>query len=684
MKRTVILAVLLALVCFQAEAQTVKSYDKVIPKPQEIKAAAGTYHHRASDVINVKYNRKLPEEGYLLKVTPDRVTIEASGSAGVFYARQTLAQMSGGIFSDVESSEWTVDCCTIKDSPRFPYRGLHMDVSRHFRSKEFVLRHIDAMAAVKLNRLHMHLTDSEGWRLQIDSYPLLTEVAAWRTVQFRNDWRMTDRKFSNAQDGFGGFYTKDDIREIVAYAAERHITVVPEIDIPGHSTEVCAVYPELGCSGEPYRSSVLCPGKEETFVFIEKVLEEVMELFPSEYIHIGGDEVNKRQWAECPDCRRRMEEEGLKDVDELQSWTIKRVEKFIESRGRHIIGWDEILDGGVAPNATIMSWRGTEGGIRATGLGHDAIMTPQKFCYIDAAQDKPDKEPAAYGVYLPLWKMYEYNPTDEMPDPSHIIGVQANLWSEYVVSDEYAEYMYWPRGLAVSEVGWTRPENKDGYARFHERALDINGQMETAGYHVFDLKSEAGNRPEYYVPVDHLAKGCKVTYNDCQWSGSYPAGKESTFTDGLLGGWSYRDDRWQGFLRDIDVTIDLGSVRTVSYIEAEFYEKGRDMQAPVYAEVQVSADGVNFTTVAEVGEKPVPPTEEEMSQQRARRQQRQPVAVTEKAPYRHVVIPEERGTAVTFKSLSASFNEADARYVRFKACRGSFGGWTFIDEIIVR
>lgn len=634
------------------------SVDNVIPRPQKVRIIPGTYHHNASDVINVKYNSRIPEEGYILRVRPGGVTVEASSSSGVFYAGMTLRQMSGGLLEDIDNSEWTVDCCTVKDAPRFGYRGLHLDVSRHFRSREFVLKQLDAMAAVKLNRLHLHLTDGAGWRLQIDSFPLLTDSAAWRTSRYYNDWVRGDRHYSDSTHGYGGFYTKDDIRLIVSYAAARHITVIPEIEIPGHSSEVCAVYPQFSCSGVPYTNGDVCPGKEETFEFFEKVLDEVIELFPSEYIHIGGDEAGKRAWKTCPDCQRRIREEGLKDVDELQSYTIRRIERYVESKGRHIIGWDEIIDGGLAPNATVMSWRGVEGGIKASALGHDAIMSPQKYCYIDAAQDRPDKEPAAYGAYLPLDKVYEYDPTDGMPDPSHIIGLQANLWSEYITSDEYAEYMYWPRALAIAEVGWTRPEHKQTYAGFRKRALGINGLMRNAGYNAFDLETEAGNRPEYGIRLNHLALGAKVSYNGgSRWRDAYPAAAEATFTDGLKGGWSYRDDRWQGFVEDIDVTIDLGEVKDLTMVEAEFYCRGREMEQPRRIRVELSSDGVDFVEAAVI-ESPSPA--ESASAGRGRRRD------------------------VSFSTAKADFEPSKARYVRFRTEREGFGGWFFLDEIVVR
>lgn len=666
-------AAILLLLPTAAQAAT---YDNVLPKPQTVKVSSGNHHHLAGSGIRFSDCGKIAKEGYVLKITPRAIKVQSSDAAGRFYALQTLSQMSGVDPENLENSDWTVDCCTVRDEPRFPYRGLHLDISRHFRDKEFIKKQIDAMSKVKLNRLHLHLCDSEGWRIEISAYPLLTEVAAWRPIQFNNEWRRSDRKYSDREHGFGGYLTKDDVRELVTYAAERQVEIVPEIDLPGHSREVCAVYPEISCSGIPYENSAVCPGKEETFRFIEKVLGEIIDMFPSQYIHIGGDEVSKQAWSECPDCRRRMQEEGLKSVDELQSYTISRIERFVESRGRHIIGWDEILQGGLAPNATVMSWRGLEGGIEASKLGHDAIMTPGKYCYIDAAQDKPDKEPAAYGVYLPLEKIYSYDPAEGIPAPEHIIGVQANLWSEYIVSDEYAEYMTWPRGLAIAEIGWTRAENKKGYAEFRERALRQNSRMREDGYSVFDLDNEAGNRPEYGIPVDHLARGCKVSYGkDCKWR-SYPAAGEASFTDGLRGGWSYRDDRWQGFLGDIDVTVDLGCVKTVRRIETNFYEKGYEMHAPAVTCFEVSRDGVDFTPVASlVDERPVP----ENNWRRAPRTASPEVKPAEV----HITIPSERGTKVEFIEKSTDFEPMDVRYVRLKTERGKFGGWIFLDEIIV-
>ena len=367
-------------------------------------------------------------EAYELRITPKRVSIKATDEAGAFYAIQTILQMSEG------GAKRELQCCSLSDAPRFSYRGLLFDVSRHFRSKEFLMKQMDAMALMKLNKMHLHMTNGAGWRIEIERYPRLTEFAAWRPYRSWMDWADDTRYCeSNYPTAYGGYYTKEDIKEILKYAEARHITVIPDIEMPGHSEEVLAAYPELSCSGEPYKNSDYCIGKEETFTFLENVLTEVMELFPSEYIHIGGDEAVKQGWKDCPHCKRRMQEEGLENVDELQSYLIHRIEKFVNSKGHKIIGWDEILEGGLAPNATVMSWRGTEGGIKAMKAGHDVIMTPGETCYLDFTQDAAFKEPVSIGGYTPLKKVYMYEPLEQnisAEEAKHLLGLQGNLWCD--------------------------------------------------------------------------------------------------------------------------------------------------------------------------------------------------------------------------------------------------------------
>jgi hexosaminidase len=504
----------------------------------------------------------------------------------------------------------------------------------------------------KMNRMHLHLTDAAGRRIRIDAYPRLTEFAAWRPQVTWKEWWNGGRAY--AEEGtpgiYGGYYTKDEMRELVEYARERHIEVLPEIEMPSHSEEVFAAYPELGCSNEPYKDCDFCVGNEKTFEFLETVLSEVMEIFPYEYIHIGGDEAGKGRWKTCPQCQQRMKEEGLKDVDELQSYLIRRIEKFVNSKGRKIIGWDEILEGGLAPDATVMSWRGTEGGIEAMRQGHDVIMSPGKYCYLDHAQDATFKGPESIGGYLPLENVYGYEPVEaSMPSESlhHLIGVQANLWTEYITADEHAEYMYWPRALAIAETGWSRPEAKD-YADFKGRVMTALDMLRSMGYSTFDLENEYGERKLAQTGVAHKAVGAAVTYN-IPINKSYPGAGETTLTDGVIGGWTYSDGRWQGFLSDIDVTLDLGEVMPVHYVGGSFMQlTGPYVFMPKKVEIYVSEDGENFTRIAEVWN--------DVSQR------------TEELVFRN------------FDTIC----DVKARFVRYKAeTSGVHGGWIFLDEIIV-
>ena len=524
------------------------------------------------------------EEAYLLTVTPKGYRIEANTLTGKDRALQTLRQLDR--------------CCTVFDYPRFPYRGFMLDISRHFRDKDFIIKQMEALASIKVNQLHLHLTDAAGWRLQIDAYPKLTSQAAWRVGATWQEW--CDNGYRYAQEGSpeasGGYLSKADVREILAAAERLHITVIPEIEMPGHSDEVVAAYPEIGCREG---SNELCPGKEATFAFLEGVLTEVMALFPSEYIHIGGDEAHKKYWRDCPDCQARMQAEGLSDVDELQSYLVRRVERFLNAHGRKLIGWDEILEGGLSPNATVMSWRGTEGGMEAVRQGHDAIMTPGRFCYLDKAQDNPITEPEGWGGYLPLEVAHSYDPLAGMPEGAgrHVLGVQGNLWHERIPTPEHTEYMMYPRMAAIAEVGWSQPENK---GNFRERVSRWNQDLAAAGYHVFDLEHEYGEREAFRTGARHLAVGKQVTYAH-PWGERYPAAGDRTLTDGLCGGWSYGDGRWQGFLSDIDVTIDLEHVQDLHYVGGTFLcYIAVGIYLPREVEIWVSEDGADFQLAGHV------------------------------------------------------------------------------------
>ena len=596
-------------------------------------------------------NHQLPSpESYTLSVTPQQILIRATSGAGLFYGLQTLLQLA----QPSGAGSYSIASVEIEDTPRFAYRGLMLDVSRHFSTKEFIKKQIDALAYYKINRLHLHLTDAAGWRLEIKKYPLLTEFAAWRTDPTWKQWWNGGRKYVrfDAPGAYGGYYTQDDIREILEYARQHYITVIPEIEMPSHSEEVLAAYPQLSCSGEPYKNSDFCVGNEETFTFLENVLTEVMELFPSEYIHIGGDEAGKSAWKTCPKCQKRMKDEHLANVDELQSYLIHRIEKFLNNHGRHLLGWDEILQGGIAPNATVMSWRGEEGGIAAVTSGHRAIMTPGAYCYLDSYQDAPYSQPEAIGGYLPLKKVYSYNPVPASLTAEQaklVYGVQGNLWVEYIPTPEHVEYMIYPRILALAETAWSAPERKS-WPDFHTRALSAVADLQAKGYHPFDLKKEIGSRPESLQPVSHLALGKKVIYNS-PYSSHYPAQGNTALTDGIRGDWTYGDGSWQGFISDnrLDVTIDMEKETSIHSVTAAFMQVvGAEVFLPETVVISISDDGTHFTELRK----------------------------------QHFEVSKE--TPIRFTDISWQ-GEAKGRYVRYQAQAGSeFGGWIFTDEIIVK
>jgi len=588
------------------------------------------------------------KEAYRIEIDKKGVRLSANTETGIFYGLQTLLQLLNN------GDNKTLPALTINDSPRFPYRGLHLDVSRHFFDKEFVKKQLNAMAYFKMNRLHWHLTDGAGWRIEIKKYPRLTSFAAWRPFDKLNDWWVGGRTFCEQDDprAVGGYYTQDDIREVVAYAAERHITIIPEIEMPGHSEEVLATYPELSCSGKPYVNADFCIGTEKTFEFLENVLLEVIDLFPSEYIHIGGDEASKSSWKTCPRCQKRMADEHLNSVDELQSYMIHRIEKFLNDHGRKIIGWDEIIEGGLSPTATVMSWRGEEGGIKAVKAGNQAIMTPGKYCYLDAFQDAPNTQPMAIGGYLTLEKVYSFEPVPDSlstKEAELILGVQGNVWTEHIPTPEHYEYMIYPRILALAEIGWSPSEVKK-WDNFHTRALQAVNILREQGYNPFPLEKEIGDKPESYQKVNHLAIGKKVTYTN-PYSNHYAAQGEKTLVDGVRGGWMYNDDRWQGFIDcDFDVTIDLGKETDIKQVCAEFIQlKGPYVWLPKQVIISSSVDGEHYDTLATVDNDISPDIE-----------------------------------TLQFKEFGWEGN-AKARYIRYKALsNGIAGGWLFTDEIRIK
>ncbi len=586
-------------------------------------------------------------EAYRLEIDKQGATVSASTEAGLFYGLQTILQMLDN------GDGKTLAAVTINDAPRFPYRGMHIDVSRHFFDKEMIKKQLDAMAYFKMNRMHWHLVDGAGWRIEIKKYPRLTEFAAWRPFEKLNDWWTGGRTFCEQDDprATGGYYTQEEIREVVAYAAARHITVIPEIEMPGHSEEVFACYPELSCSGKPYVNADFCIGTEKTFEFLQNVLLEVFDLFPSEYIHIGGDEAAKDGWRTCARCQKRMETEKLTSVEELQSYMIHRIERFLNDHGRKLIGWDEIIEGGLSPTATVMSWRGEEGAITAVKAGNNAILTPGKYCYLDAFQDAPPTQPLAMAGYLTLEQVYSYEPVPDSlstEEASRMLGVQGNLWAEHIPTPEHFEYMAYPRILALAEIGWS-PAGKN-WETFRPRALQAINTLRQHGYNPFPLENEVGNRPEFYEGIEHLGLNKSVTYAT-PYHKSYTAQGEKTLVDGVRGGWMYNDDRWQGFLNDgFDVTIDLGADTPIRQIYAEFLQlKGPYVWLPKQVQISASTDGENYTLLATLDNDVSPDID-----------------------------------TLEFKTFGWE-GDTTARYIRYQAStNGIAGGWLFTDEIVIK
>lgn len=600
---------------------------------------------------------------YLLMVNKDEITIAQSDSPGNFYGIQTLLQL----IPSEKKSEFQLPCLAIDDQPKFIWRGMHLDCARHFFSVDFVKKYIDYLAMYKFNTFHWHLTDDQGWRIEIKKYPKLTEVGAWRSGSMVGHYN--DQTYDNIRHG--GFYTQEQIREVVAYAQQRHITVVPEIEMPGHAVAALAAYPEYSCTGGPFEvakqwgvlDDVFCP-KEETFTFLENVLEEVIALFPSEYIHIGGDECPKTRWKNCPHCQALIKSKGLKDEHELQSYFIQRMEKFVNSKGRKIIGWDEILEGGLAPNAAVMSWRGTEGGITAAKLGHYVVMTPGSHCYFDYYQGDPKNEPLAIGGYIPVEKVYSLNPapSELSKDTQYILGAQANLWTEYIETPKHVEYMVFPRMLALSEVVWgtARP---DKYLDFQKRMIQQFTALDRKGIHyskaifevtskvlpsangiAFELQSATNSKNIRYTvdgttPMWHSfpygnpiqidknqtvkaayfedgkqqsavieqafslnkATGKKIILEH-QPHENYAIGGALTLIDGIHANRSKLGKDWLGFWgRDLNAVIDLGKPQAINKVSVSVLEsQGSWIYYPKGIEILVSQDGKEFKSIKKI------------------------------------------------------------------------------------
>ncbi len=454
---------------------------------------------RNSIILELLDKEDLGDEGYTLVVERKNIKLQAYKPAGLFYGIQTILQLlPEEIFSDekADNIEWKIPCIEITDKPRFSWRGMHLDVSRHFFPVKFIKKYIDIIALHKMNLFHWHMTDDNGWRIEIKKYPGLTDISAWRVNREEKHWKERESQKDGECATYGGYYTQDEIKEIVEYARNKYVRILPEIEMPGHTSEVFAAYPEYSCTGERFtvrpgsywpNSEIFCAGNDSVFVFLEDVLSEVIDLFPFEYVHIGGDEADKTRWKECAKCQTRIKNENLKDEDELQSYFIKRIEKILTSKNKRLIGWDEILEGGLAPDATVMSWRGVEGGIAAAKLGHAVVMSPGTHCYFDHYQADPETQPLAIGGYTDLEKVYSFNPVPEelSDDEKHyVLGAQANVWTEYIPNGEHAEYMALPRMTALSEVLWT-PENKRDYDSFRIRLTKQFDRFDNLGINYY-------------------------------------------------------------------------------------------------------------------------------------------------------------------------------------------------------
>ena len=492
----------------------------------------------------------LGPEGYRIDATAKLVTVEASTPTGFFYAVQTLYQLLPPTVLAVKTHDLRplqIPACRIQDRPRYPHRGLLLDVSRHFFPVAFIKKHLDLMALHKFNTFHWHLTDDQGWRIEIKKYPRLTQIGSQRRETIVGHYDDYDPQVFDGKP-YGGFYTQNEIRDVVRYATARHITVVPEIEMPGHALAALSAYPELSCDpAKSYQAAtkwgvftdVFCP-TEKTFGFLEDVLTEIMALFPGKYIHIGGDECPKDAWRKSEFCQQLIRREGLKNEHELQSYFITRIDRFVTAKGRRIIGWDEILEGGVSPNATVMSWRGTKGGIDAARQRHDVIMTPGAFCYLDHYQGDPALEPTGFGDKLPIAKVYSYNPTPTELSPAeatHILGAQGNLWTEYITTSDQAEYMFWPRTAALAEVVWTplALKNYDDFARRLPTHLERLATLDVNYAHTFfDATLTAQPTPDGKVSVA-MATTPLVT-GDLRYTldGSIPSGKSPRYGQPLL------------------------------------------------------------------------------------------------------------------------------------------------------
>jgi hexosaminidase len=685
--------------------------------------------HSHGSVIEMSLDKKIhPDEGYQLNVNPYKIQIRAKNATGIFYAVQTVLQLLPDAIEQPglqKGISWAIPCVDISDAPRFGYRGIMLDVARHFMPVEFIKKLIDLLAMQKMNRLHLHLTDSQGWRFESKKYPKLTQIGAYRKGTPLNTTYDYDSR--PADSLYGGYYTQQQLRDLVKYAAARFITIVPEIEMPAHSKSVLASYPRLACldsTGKPFPypaeiQDEYCT-KDETFKFLDDILTEVMDVFPSKYIHIAGDEASKENWKHCPICQKRMKDEHLKNVEELQSYFIRRIEKFVNSKGRKVIGWDEILQGGLAPNATVMSWTGIEGGIKATQQHHNVVMTPGEYCYFDHYQSDALGEPVAWGGLTTLSKVYSYDPVPaelKKEEQKYILGTQGNLWTEFVPNPAKAEYMLFPRAVALAEVAWAHPTSKN-YDDFISRLIHYLARLHAHNVnyskHLFELKlsvSCSGNEikaalsgapkgynihytldgsapieqsPLYKEPfaikqsavltaavlmnglvvdqlkkafVMHKATGKSIILKTPP-SKYYNKGGDNACVNGSLGNdENFNDGEWLGWSgQQFNAVIDLGASTKVSSLQTRFFHKPSSwIWAAKKITVETSDDNIHFTTVAQ----------------------------------KDIAVPGKEGAA----STELKWPEVSARYIRItaepygKIPSGYQGAgndaWLFVDELVV-
>ncbi|WP_369872393.1 family 20 glycosylhydrolase [Aquimarina sp. Aq78] len=715
---TIFIAILLVLGCKTNEKRIYTEEDiKIIPKPEMIKINPGVFEFNENTKFFISNNiskepihalkenfktaagwdlmiteeqpkknyvvftidKTSKPEAYELKIDNNRIEIKANSPSGFSYAIQTIRQLLPPEIESkakLENKTWEIPNVEIKDTPRFKWRGLMLDISRHFFDKEYIKEVIDGLAMHKMNVLHLHLVDDQGWRIEIKKYPKLTEIGAWRVDQENLHWNARLPVKSEDKGTYGGFLTQEELKEIVQYAQSRNVEVIPEIEMPAHISSAIAAYPHLSCFENPIGvpsggvwpiTDIYCAGKESTFTFLEDVLVEVMEIFPSKYIHIGGDEATKTNWEKCQHCQKRITEKGLQNEEELQSYFVKRMEKFINSHGKKLVGWDEILEGGLAPDATVMSWRGVKGGLEAAAQGHDVVMTPGTHCYFDHYQGPQNEEPLAIGGYTPLSKVYQFDPVvDSMTEEEaeHVLGGQANLWSEYISTEEHSQYMIYPRLAALSEAVWSA-KNQKNWDDFSKRITSMFQRYEYLGINYakssylirpevetnlekksvsLTLQSEYINADIRYVLNNNRLEDTPVKYEKpiiltqttivkasifkenkpigkvfqdtivfhkgvvsnvvytIPYSDRYTGTGKSTLVNTLRGTKNFQDGQWQAWLKDdMEVIIDLKKEDTINQVIVGSMEhQGPGIYFPVAIEVFTGIDGKDFKKVGEV------------------------------------------------------------------------------------